>query len=144
MLPELIAALCLLAATVIIHAAVLTVLLRRLAEAPALKAMGFWRVASLLVSVSWVLLILHLVEIGLWALLFWWLKCLPDLEASLYFSGVTYATLGYGDVLLAQEWRLLGPLEALTGTLLCGLSVSFFFVLLSRVVAARTTLGRSS
>jgi hypothetical protein len=72
------------------------------------------------------------VEISVWALFFWWQQCLPDVESSFYFSGVTYATLGYGDLLLPKEWRMFGPLEALTGSLMVGLSIAFFFAVVSR------------
>jgi hypothetical protein len=80
-------------------------------------------------------------EIAVWALFFRWEKCLPDLESSFYFSGVTYATLGYGDLLLQKEWRLFGPLEALTGNLMVGLSIAFFFVIVSKSVLQRTGEG---
>jgi len=137
MLPELTVACCLLAITVMIHAAGLSAILRRLSGS-AMSLDTFWRITSVLVGVAWVLLSLHLVEIGLWAVFYWWQRCLPDLESSLYFSGVTYTTLGYGDVLLSNDWRLLGPLEALTGIMMSGLSVSFFFVLVSKVVGIRS------
>jgi len=136
MLPELSIACCLLAVTVMVHAAGLSAVLRRLSRSP-ISLDSFLRVTSLLVGVAWVLLVLHLVEIGLWALFYWWQGCLPDLESSLYFSGVTYTTLGYGDVLLSSDWRLLAPLEGLTGIMMSGLSVSFFFVVVSRAVAPK-------
>jgi hypothetical protein len=63
---------------------------------------------------------------------------LPDAESSFYFSGVTYTTLGYGDLVLPQEWRLLGPVEGLTGILMCGLSTGFFFAVVSRFLAAKS------
>jgi hypothetical protein len=50
---------------------------------------------------------------------------------------VTYATLGYGDLLLPKEWRMFGPLEALTGSLMVGLSIAFFFVIISKSVLQR-------
>jgi hypothetical protein len=137
MLPELTVACGLLAVTVMTHAVGLSVVLRRVSGS-SMSLDTFWRVTLLLVGVAWVLLSLHLVEIGLWALFYWWQRCLPDLESSLYFSGVTYTTLGYGDVLLSKDWRLLAPLEALTGIMMSGLSVSFFFVVVSKVVAVRS------
>ena len=51
-----------------------------------------------------------------------WRGCMPNAEAAFYFSGVTYTTLGYGDVVLAEPWRLLAPVEGLMGVLMCGLS----------------------
>ena len=79
-----------------------------------------------------VILILHLIEIGVWAGVYFWQHCLPDFETSLYFSGATYTTLGYGDVVLPRPWRLAGVLESLTGVLLLGWSAAFFFTVVSR------------
>jgi len=143
MLPELTIACCLLGVTVMIHAAGLAAVLRRLSGSST-PLDTFRRGTLVLVGVAWALLILHLVEIGLWALVYWWRRCLPDLESSLYFSGVTYTTLGYGDVLLPRDWRLLGPLEGLTGIMMSGLSVSFFFVVVSRIVAVRSEQKRAA
>jgi hypothetical protein len=103
----------------------------------------FWPVTWLLVRVAWQLILLHVVEIALWALFFWWQKCLPDMESSFYFSGVTYATVGYGDLVLPLEWRLFGPIEGLTGILMCGLSVSFFFATVSKTFRATSTTEAS-
>jgi len=79
-----------------------------------------------------VILILHLIEIGVWAGVYFWQHCLPDFETSLYFSATTYTTLGYGDVVLPRPWRLAGVLESLTGVLLLGWSAAFFFTVVSR------------
>ena len=98
----------------------------------------FWPMTRLLVWVAWWLLLLHLAEISVWALFYWWQKCLPDAESSFYFSGVTYTTLGYGDLVLPKEWRLLGPVEGLTGILMCGLSTGFFFAVVSKFLAAKS------
>jgi hypothetical protein len=79
-----------------------------------------------------VILGLHLLEIGAWAGVYCWQHCLPDFETSLYFSGATYTTLGYGDVVLPRPWRLAGVMESLTGVLLLGWSAAFFFAVVSR------------
>ena len=98
----------------------------------------FWPVTWLVVRITWWLIVIHLVEIAVWALFFWWQSCLLDAESSFYFSGVTYATIGYGDLVLPKEWRLFGPVEGLTGILMCGLSTAFLFATLSRVYRVRT------
>ena len=98
---------------------------------------GFWPISWLLIRVTWTLLLIHLVEIAVWALFYLWAGCLPDAESAFYFSGVTYATVGYGDVVLQKPWRMLGPVEGLTGILMCGLSTGLFFAVLNRVVAGR-------
>ena len=135
MVSTILAAWCLLALTVTIHAAGLSAMLRY--GSTLLPSTGFWPMTRLLVWVAWWLLILHLSEISVWALFYWWQECLPDAESSFYFSGVTYSTLGYGDLVLPQEWRMLSPVEGLTGILMCGLSTGYFFVVVSRFLAPR-------
>jgi hypothetical protein len=98
----------------------------------------FWSMTWLVVRITWWLILIHSVEIAVWALFFWWQNCLPDAESSFYFSGVTYATIGYGDLVLPKEWRLFGPVEGLTGILMCGLSTAFLFATLSRMYRPRT------
>ena len=121
----------LLALTVTIHVAGLSAMLRDvLRRSPARR---FWPITGLLVRVAWGLVLLHLAEISVWALFYWWQRCLPDAEASFYFSGVTYTTVGYGDLVLPLEWRMLGPVEGLTGILMCGLSTGFFFAAVTRL-----------
>jgi hypothetical protein len=92
-----------------------------------------WQIAWLLIRIAWWLIVLHLLEIAVWALFFWWHKCLPDVESSFYFSGVTYATIGYGDLVLPKEWRLFGPVEGFI--LMCGLSTGLFFAVVSRLLS---------
>jgi len=70
------------------------------------------------------LLVLHLIEVALWALFYDLRGCFRDWSTSLYFSIVTYATVGYGDVLLDKPWRLLGGVEALTGVLMMSWSTA--------------------
>jgi hypothetical protein len=52
--------------------------------------------------------------------LYFWRNAIPELQAAFYFSAVTYTTTGYGDLVLPEEWRLVGGIEALTGILMCG------------------------
>ena len=128
----------LVAGTVIVHAAGLVIILRPVLASSALTDTQFWAMTwTVIRTVSW-LIVIHVLEIALWALFYWWQKCLPDAESSFYFAGVTYTTLGYGDLVLPKEWRLLAPIEGLTGILMCGLSTGLFFAMVSRMYAART------
>src|SRR5260370_3856710 len=127
MIAEILIASCLVAVTVLIHAAGLGMVLAHVLHSPARTDTRFWPITWLLIRIAWLLIVIHMCEIAVWALFFWWEKCLPNVESAFYFSGVTYATLGYGDLLLPKEWRLFGPLEALTGNLMVGLSIAFFF-----------------
>ena len=133
MLTKILFAWSLVGATVIFHAAALTVVLNPVLRLTAQLQMRFWPVTWLVVRITWWLMVIHFVEIAVWALFFWWQKCLPDAESSFYFSGVTYATIGYGDLVLPKEWRLFGLVEGLTGILMCGLSTAFLFATLSRM-----------
>ena len=85
-------------------------------------------IMRLLLEIVWWLVLLHLTEISIWALFYLWRGCLPNTETAFYFSGVTYTTMGYGDVVLAKPWRLIAPVEGLMGVLMCGLSTGYFFV----------------
>ncbi len=81
---------------------------------------------------SWTVL-LHLIQILVWALFYAWRGAMPDLTTSAYFSAVTYTTTGYGDLVLPPEWRLVGGVEALTGILMCGLSTGLFFAVFTDI-----------
>ncbi|MBK9140166.1 MAG: two pore domain potassium channel family protein [Verrucomicrobia bacterium] len=127
----------LVAVTVTVHAAGFGLLLKSLMNSPAGLPTEPWPVARLLIRVTWWLILIHLVEITVWACFYLWGGCLPDAEAAFYFSGVTYTTIGYGDLVLAKPWRILGPIEGLTGILMCGLSAGLFFALVTRIFVPR-------
>ena len=127
----------LVAITVAIHAAGLSVVLSHLLKSHAVPPTQFWPIASLLVRVTWLLILFHVAEISVWALFYVWQGCLPDAESAFYFSGVTYTTIGYGDLVLPKPWRMLGPVEGITGILMCGLSAGLFFATVSRIYSPR-------
>ena len=93
----------------------------------------------MLVRVAGWAIVLHLLEISLWAGFYVWQRCLPDMDSAFYFSAVTYTTTGYGDIVLPQPWRMVGAVEALTGILMCGWSTAFFFTVVSRRNAEKKT-----
>jgi ion channel len=121
--------------TVVIHAAGFSALLRAMLRAHALDTSGFWRITWLVIGLTCWLMLIHLVEISVWGLFYFWQGAMPDAESALYFSGVTYTTLGYGELLLPTPWRMLAPLETLTGILMCGLSTGLFFAVVSRFMS---------
>jgi hypothetical protein len=85
--------------------------------------------------------LLHLVEICVWAGFYMWSDAFPDWKTAAYFSAVTYTTTGYGDLVLPDAWRLVGGIEALTGILMCGWSTAFFIALVGRVQRSRAGVG---
>jgi hypothetical protein len=138
MLSKLLNAWGLMAVCVIIHAAGVSEALTWMPERLDLSA-RFWRCTWLFISVAGWMVLLHLLEITVWAVFYLWKDALNDLPTALYFSAVTYTTTGYGDVVLPSEWRLVGGVEALTGILMCGWSTGFFFAVVSRLFESPTT-----
>jgi hypothetical protein len=134
-LAVLVAAVGLVVVTVAIHAAGFSALLRAVIRLRALAMSGFPRVSLLVIGLTCWLILVHLVEISVWALFYVWQGWLPDVESAFYFSGVTYTTVGYGDLVLEKPWRMLAPIEALTGILMFGLSTGLFFALVSRWIS---------
>jgi hypothetical protein len=82
---------------------------------------------STMVAVVCSLALAHFVEVGLWAAGMALVRAVAPDESPLYFAFVSYTTLGYGDVLAAREWRLLGPAAAMNGVLLFGWSTAVIF-----------------
>jgi len=75
----------------------------------------------------------HTIEIWLYALLYRAVDLFAHFEEALYFSTVTYATIGYGDLTLSHQWRLLGAIEGATGVIMLGWSTAFLVSLLTRL-----------
>jgi len=69
-------------------------------------------------------LVAHLLEMGLWAVLFVICGEFRDFGTAYYHSMVNYTSLGYGDVIMSPSWKLLGPLETANGMLLFGVSTA--------------------
>ena len=83
------------------------------------------RQAALILLVVFAIFGLHTVEIWLYASLYLLLGEMRSLEEALYFSTVTFASLGFGDVVLSPRWRLLSAIEAANGVILFAWSTTF-------------------
>ena len=103
------------------------------------KALGF-RIASprlhlitVMISTVSVLMLAHFLEVLIWALTYKLVgAAAPDVDAK-YFAFVNYTTLGYGDILPTEAWRLIGPITAMNGVLLFGWSTAIIFEVLRTV-----------
>ena len=82
--------------------------------------------ASMLVIEGVMLLLLfgNLAQITIWAVLFVLLGEFQQFDAAFYHSAVNFATLGYGDIVMTEQHKLLGPLEAVNGVLMIGVSTA--------------------
>jgi hypothetical protein len=127
----------LVAITVVIHALGTTYLVRYLAGR-FLDESGRWGSRNTLLALTQaaiVLVVLHALEIVVWAGVYKALVPvgeLADLETAVYFSFVTFTTLGYGDITLSEGWRLLSGIQALNGILLVGWSTALMFAVVQK------------
>jgi hypothetical protein len=78
----------------------------------------------LVAMVMLLMLLGNFVQIAIWAGLFMLLGEFGDFDTALYHSGVNFATLGYGDIVMSKSWRMLGPIEAANGILMFGVSTA--------------------
>ncbi|MBV9956990.1 MAG: two pore domain potassium channel family protein [Acidobacteria bacterium] len=133
MLTELLIAGGIVAVCVVIHVTGILLLAQRLLKHRARleRQSGLLDYALLLIVVFSIIILLHLIETALWAIFYQWQHLFRNFETSLYFSLGSYTTIGYGDVVLPQRWRLLGGIEGVSGVLLCGLSTAFIFVIVN-------------
>jgi Ion channel len=103
------------------------------------SAPGFWKSTAVMAIVTAIMSATHLAQISLWALAFLLCGQVSTLETAFYLSAQNCTALGYGDVLLSERWRLLGPLEAINGLLFFGLSTAVLFATMSQLIAKRFT-----
>jgi Ion channel len=87
-------------------------------------AVSFWPVAVIISSVMLLLIVGNLAQVALWAALFLMLGEFQVFADAFYHSGVNFGTLGYGDFVMSAEHKLLGPLEAIHGALMIGVSTA--------------------
>lgn len=133
MLSKLLIAWCLMALCVTIHAIGLTAAFRWMKRRSATIEGHFWPATWMLICIVGWTILMHLLQIVVWALFYASKHGMPDLTSALYFSAVTYTTTGYGDLVLPVKWRLVGGVEALTGIMMCGLSTGLFFAVFAQV-----------
>ena len=101
---------------------------------------SFWKNIAVMMIVTLLTAAGHLIQIALWAITLLMVGEMPTFEKAFYLSAENYTALGYGDIVLSDQWRLLGPLEAINGLLLFGLSTAVMFAILSRLIASRLGL----
>ena len=118
-----------------IHALIMTALVRasRAAARRAASRPDLYLVIVMVVTVS-VLMSAHACEISVWALAYALMDVTPAGTDRLYFAFVNYTTLGYGDVVPVEQWRLLGPMTAMNGVLLFGWSTAVIFEVLRKAM----------
>ena len=131
---HLLAAILMIALTTAIHAAGMVVSIKYVVNGRGLidrllKGSVHFKVISIVVLMFFVTFL----EILAWALMYVSVGAIDGFEKALYFSTVTFTTLGYGDVLLSEKWRLLGSFEAANGIILFGWSTAVVMAAVQKV-----------
>ena len=131
------------AATIVIHALAVraTVTFVRHEDQAGRVGVGFWTGVAVLAVGVFFALVAHLLEIGVWAVLFMLCGEFPAFATAYDHSAVNYTTLGYGNVIMTPSWRFLGPLEAANGMLLFGVSAALVFSVIQYLIRAGRSAG---
>ncbi len=121
--------------TVIIHAVFLDFLINWMDKTKNRARLIFkrhWKV-PLLVTIVLGVFIAHIIQIWIWAVFYLYIQVLPDMESALYFSTSSFTTVGYGDIYLGKDWRLISSFQAANGFILFGWSTAFIFEIMSKL-----------
>ncbi len=127
---------------IMIHALVMTAVVR---VARAMAATNTSRPSLLLIGVMistvTVLMAAHTGEVIVWSLAYLIVGAAPAGAGLVYFAFVNYTTLGYGDVVPVDDWKILGPMTAMNGVLLFGWSTAVIFEVLRRSMMRLAHIG---
>jgi hypothetical protein len=104
-----------------------------------LAGRSFWLDVAIMMVVLAIALTSILAQVAVWAAGLMACGEFGDFQTALYHSAVNFTTLGYGDIVMSHTWRLLGPLEAAHGVLMCGITASGLFAVTSRLIKMRLT-----
>jgi hypothetical protein len=124
--------------TVVVHAIGTTWWIRRLRRR-VVSSTGRLRAGAALYALTTtaiLLLMLHVLEVVIWAGIFVAIPEIEEIETlgdAVYYSFVTFTTLGYGDITLSGSWRILSGIEALNGLLLFSWSAAMLFAVVQRL-----------
>ena len=141
MLRQLIASFIIVAICVVIHIGGIVLLAEWLLDRhlERNKRTGMMSFTPVLIIIFAIFIVLHMTETAIWAAFYFTWNLFPDFETALYYSLTSYTTIGFGDVVLPEKWRLLGGIEGITGVLLSGLSAAYIFVVLNSLFSIRST-----
>lgn len=125
--------------TITIHAMIMTAVVHvaHKASAVATTKRSLLLTVVMIATVS-VLMAAHAAEVIVWAAAYWLAGAAPPGSSMVYFAFVNYTTLGYGDIIPAKDWQLLGPITAMNGVLMFGWSTAVIFDVLRRTMASQS------
>lgn len=124
----------LIVSTIIISVALIAVAIHVLTTYASKLSRGNHAIESMMAlaaTTTWFVFVVT-VNVWLWAFAFLSLGIFSEFEESLYFALVSFTTLGFGDIILPVEWRLLSGFTATAGFILFGLGTAFLFEIMQR------------
>src|SRR6476469_4748167 len=117
-----------------IHALVMTAVVRVARRVTAKDKPAQARLLAVMIATVSLLMLAHIAEVGVWALAYALVDAVPSGADVLDFAFVNYTTLGYGNVIPVERWRLLGPMTAMNGVLMFGWSTAVIFEVLRQAM----------
>lgn len=146
LLAKLLIGACMISLSVIIHAIVCDLTFRFIGghARPMLRVFGrFWTIPALIATVFLIGASI-MAQIWVWTLLFWQVDAsiFASFEDALYFSTITFTTVGYGDVVMQPAWRLLSGTEAINGMLIFGWSAATIFEVMYKLYEGNKSFER--
>jgi hypothetical protein len=97
-----------------------------------------WRRVGLIAALVLMMFLAALIEVYIWAAVYLVVGAISGLESAVYFSTVTFTTLGYGDITLSQDWRILASFEAANGIIMFGWTTALIIAFVHRVAGHET------
>jgi hypothetical protein len=91
------------------------------------------RLLTILLAATVGIIAIHTVEIWAYAAVYLEVGAFANFEEALYYSTVTYASIGYGDVLMPHAWRIFGAIEGAAGIIMLGWSTAYLVSLLTQL-----------
>jgi hypothetical protein len=125
--------------TIVVHAIALISIVGVVRRERTLGRAGtrFWRDVGTVATATQLVLLAHIVEIAIWAVVLELCGEFTHFAGAFYHSAMNYTSLGYGDIVMSAQWKLLGPLEAANGLLMFGVSTATIFAVIGRLLQAR-------
>jgi hypothetical protein len=126
-------------ALVVVQAAAITAIMRLIQRETRRenRSIRWLRGVSVFSRAMLLIVLAQVVEIAAWAGLFLAVGEFNDFPTAVYHSAGNFTTLGYGDIVMSREWRLLGPLEAVAGMLMFGISTAVLFAVIQTLTRLR-------
>jgi voltage-gated potassium channel Kch len=98
---------------------------------------SLWSRTLLVAGIVLMMFTASLIEVGLYAAAYLRFGAIEGVERAAYFSMVTFTTLGYGEIVLGEEWRMLASFEAANGIILFGWTTALIFAFIQYMIESR-------